>query len=199
MRHFAPLLLIFATTSCDDRSKPNAADVRRSSAYWFPEIREAPSFIPTLPDDFISGFVTNKFIGDGAPTIVWGRSEDIEKLNRGAIVTPSIFVVGAQHKDPSLEGFRNITPSDKKEFIDNCAAMGYSDIHCGSRKLDGWTVDWFSGLRPPDVENVVWLSKPGRSSNVQINLIMGERGSNLWMNFIKPIEESEKAAASDHH
>src|SRR6478752_9451023 len=114
MRNIALLLLISATTSCDDSRKPpvrsaaNADEVRRSSAYWFPNMETAPPMVPTLPDDFIPGFVTNKYVGGGTPTIVWGRFEDIQKLNQGATVTPPIFAIS---EGPPPDGSEIITPA----------------------------------------------------------------------------------------
>jgi hypothetical protein len=145
--------------------------------------------VPTLPDDFIPGFVTNKYVGGGTPTIVWGRFEDIQKLNQGATVTPPIFAIS---EGPPPDGSEIITPASRQEF----AAMGYSDIQCGSRMMDGWTVGWFSGLRPPDSAYYAWLSKPDRKRRVMITLIAGE-SSRLWANFIDPIQRSEQVVPSD--
>jgi len=151
--------------------------------------------VPTLPDDFIPGFVTNKYVGGGTPTIVWGRFEDIRKLNQGATVTPPIFTISEY---PSPEGLEIITPANRKEFISNYTAIGYSDIQCGSRMMDGWTVGWFSGFRPSDSAYFAWLSKPDKKRRVMITLIAGE-SSRLWENFIEPIERSEQVVPSDEH
>ena len=199
MNYIALLLLILAAASCDDsgkspvRSAPRKEDVRRSSAYWFPNMEAAPPIAPTLPDDFISGIVTNRYVGNGTSSIVWGRSEDIQKLNQGATITPPVFTIS---ESPSPEGSEIITPANRQEFISNYAAMGYSDIQCGSRKMDGWTVDWVAGLRPPHAIYTAWLSKPDRKRQVMITLVAGE-GSRLWADFIKPIERSEQVAPSD--
>jgi hypothetical protein len=198
MHYISLFLPILAMTSCDDSRKPpiqsalKVENARQTSAYWFPNMEAVPPIVPGLPDDFITGVVTNKYIEEGNPIIVWGRSDVIEKLNQGATGTLEFFTVTNSFRDPSRD---IIMPADRQRFISMCAAGGFSKIECGSLKIDSWTIDWFSGITSIHYFTA-WLSHPdGRM--VTINLKANETGFPLWKNFIKSFERSEQDGRAD--
>lgn len=198
MKTLSLLLLLVAATSCKferNRSMPDPSNLglaRHTSSYWFPNIVDIPSLIPEVPDDFVSGSVTNKHIGDGFRTLVWGRESEIGKLNNGAAATSSpIFVI--TELVPSTDAME-ITPAKKEEFIGNHAAAGYKNIKCGTGKAGGWTVEWASMRLADDWDHSASLSKPGRKSRIVVRLIAEEADLPVWERFLKGITKSEPSA-----
>lgn len=185
------LFLITVATSCDDALKahdPKAPDEQsrqRSSFYWFPEIQNPPAFIPSLPSDFIPGFITNKNIRDGILCLVWSSKDNIDRLNRGETSTTAIFLVVESSTNTE---FNTITPSSREEFILNYTAFGYSDLKCDSFTVNDWTIEWFSGAKASDFDYVAWLSKTGANRKIEISLITDEANSPLWESFINSIK-----------
>ena len=155
---------------------------------------EIPPIVPAVPDDFIPGVVTNKYIGDGKPTLVWGNIGDIRSLNEGATCTQPFFVITER---VGSENPMEITPANREKFITNYAASGFTDIKYGTGRIDGWSLEWSSMRLSDDYSLAVALSKPGRKNQILVSLLAGEAGLPVWDKFLKGITKSEQAAASD--
>lgn len=200
MHKITLLLLVVAATSCDDdrhksvRVSTDASAVRCESSYWFPKMSEIPPIVPAVPDDFIPGVVTSKYVGDGKPTLVWGRVDNIRSLNEGATYTSPIFVI------TELDGSEEpmvITPANREEFISNYAAAGFSDIKCGTGRIDGGTMEWSSMRLANDYSLAFDLSKPGRRNRIVVSLLAGEAGLPVWEKVLNSITRSEQGGGGN--
>ncbi len=148
---------------------------------------EVPPIVPAVPDDFIPGVVTNKHVGDGKPTLVWGRVGDIRSLNEGATLTSPIFVIteSVGRMDPMV-----ITPANREEFISNYAAAGFSDIKCGTGRIDDWALEWSSMRLADDYALGVALSKQGMKTQIVVSLLSGEAGLPVWEKFLTELQKA---------